>query len=750
MKNKKIGIIIVLTLVFMNFHIVNTNASSYIHTITSVNELIGNSATIWDKFNNGDIIDISTLESTELGRIYVPETITTFTIKGAADKTFTKFNVTSETPVTITLENINASSSTGPSAFYLPINSQSTLIAVGVNLFKAADNSKCIVGNVTFEGSGDLTIQSGTTTSASNLAHGIYGNVIFNNSGTIKIIGGDGQRGNSTSINGVSTGDAIYGNVECRNTGSIHIEAGDGGAVYSNSSASGGKGGNGGSAINGNLICNGSNTITIKGGTGGYLGLRSTYSTPGTSGSGVLGNVIVKNQTNLTISGGNKRTTGDKDAYGINGYLKVYNNAVVTVIGGNGTLRGSSMGGDGGIGVNGNVSLFDNANVICNGGKGGNGDNGNSYYPSAYGDGGDGNIGINGDVYLNDTSSLQVNGGNGGDGGDAYSTSPTFGTSTGGNGNIAISGNISIGNNCVLITYGGNGGDGGRAKTSNGGNASSAVIGNITTEANIKFISKCGKAGTKYYSATSGKAGTTAYDTIVSTTPILNGGYINTLFYNESKQPIIPIDLDGKNLYLTKITPTVDGAQIVNKNIEIVSNDITYLSKTDESGEIYCYLPTDVDLTLNYGAYSSLLSYIWEDNSTTMFLTLEQVETDSNKSYEITATSNVVNNNIVIYVKSNEEIVTEMLHIALYSEVGQLIDYIIVPTIEPFKNANVPLNFIPNILWLFIIGISTTVNVCSFSIQPTMPTFSSHSFKTASNSSFVTCCVISSSASTNP
>lgn len=603
---------------------VRANDSPTVHAITDTGQIIGSSASVWENFKNGDVIDISTLSSTELGRIYIPEDITSITIRGSADKTFTKFNVTSEKAVFLTLENVKASSSTGPSAFYFPDTAQCTLTAIGTNEFKAADNSKCIIGNVTFKGTGDMTIQSGTTTSASNLAHGIYGNVIFDHTGTVKVVSGDGKRGTSSSINGISTGDAIFGNVECKNSGTIYIEAGDGGGVYLDSSASGGKGGNGGSGINGNLICNGDNTITITAGTGGYLGLRSTYSTAGTSGSGVQGNVIVKNETNITIIGGSKRSTSDTDGYGISGYLKAYNNSIVTVTGGNGTLRGSSMGGDGGIGVNGDVTLYNNAVVTCNGGKGSNGDSGNSSYPSSFGSGGDGNIAIVGDVALYDASSLTANGGNGGDGGDMYySVSPTYGTSDGGDGATAITGNVFVEDGCHLIVNCADGGDGGRAKTSNGGNAGSGIIGELTLETDVVIKVIPGDVGTKYSSTSTGSNGIKGYAIITDTIPEISGGHINALFYNSSKQSIVPINSDGESLYLTKIVPYVDNELIPNSSVSIVSENFTHLSTTDENGEVYCYLPSSVDMKFVYGSYSAPLSQVWEDNNTSMYLTLE-------------------------------------------------------------------------------------------------------------------------------
>lgn len=56
---------------------------------------------------------------------------------------------------------------------------------------------------------------------------------------------------------------------------------------------------------------------------------------------------------------------------------------------------------------------------------------------------------------------------------------------------------------------------------------------------------------------------------------------------------------------------------------------------------------------------------------------------------QLSVAPNVVNNHIVLFVKADKEITTQILHIALYSEAGQMLDYIIVPTIELFKTTNV-------------------------------------------------------------
>lgn len=68
---------------------------------------------------------------------------------------------------------------------------------------------------------------------------------------------------------------------------------------------------------------------------------------------------------------------------------------------------------------------------------------------------------------------------------------------------------------------------------------------------------------------------------------------------------------------------------------------------------------------------------------------LNNEEENTDEQITIQATANVVNNHIVIFVKSSKEVTDEMLHIALYSGDGRMIDYLIVPTVEAFDKTNV-------------------------------------------------------------
>ena len=79
-----------------------------------------------------------------------------------------------------------------------------------------------------------------------------------------------------------------------------------------------------------------------------------------------------------------------------------------------------------------------------------------------------------------------------------------------------------------------------------------------------------------------------------------------------------------------------------------------------------------------------------EDNINNGYpILLNSEEENTDEQITIQATANVVNNHIVIFVKSSKEVTDEMLHIALYSSDGRMIDYLIVPTVEAFDKTNV-------------------------------------------------------------
>ena len=91
------------------------------------------------------------------------------------------------------------------------------------------------------------------------------------------------------------------------------------------------------------------------------------------------------------------------------------------------------------------------------------------------------------------------------------------------------------------------------------------------------------------------------------------------------------------------------------------------------------YVPT-ADIYVVYDAETGVALYVYVTD-----IVNEYDEPD----VMLSATANVVNDHIVLFVKSKQEISTQVLHIALYSEVGQMLDYIIVPTVEPFTTTNV-------------------------------------------------------------
>ena len=240
-----------------------------------------------------------------------------------------------------------------------------------------------------------------------------------------------------------------------------------------------------------------------------------------------------------------------------------------------------------------------------------------------FGSGGEGGIAIAGNVSLYNSTSLTVTGGNGGVASSTGSSNTTSGTSKGGDGGTAINGNVSIADNCKLIVNCSNGGKGGLAQISRGGNAGSGIIGDVSLGKNIVLIVKLGKYGVANTSASSTYQGQPGYEIITSVIPTIDGGYIKTLFYDSSKQLIVPVDSSNNNLYFTRIVPNIGGKLIPNEELQIVSDDFNYSTRTDENGDIYCYLPTAIEMELEYDNYFATLSQVWEDNNNTMYLTMD-------------------------------------------------------------------------------------------------------------------------------
>lgn len=98
--------------------------------------------------------------------------------------------------------------------------------------------------------------------------------------------------------------------------------------------------------------------------------------------------------------------------------------------------------------------------------------------------------------------------------------------------------------------------------------------------------------------------------------------------------------------------------------------------------DVYSYSYT---MTLPEGKYTAVLYAMNQQ-----YLTISNwVRFTVKPEPPLSATSNIVNDHIVLFVESKQEITTQVLHIALYSEAGQMIDYIIVPTVKPYTTTNV-------------------------------------------------------------
>ncbi len=658
-----------------------------VYTITETDFLSGYDAEIWDTFENGDIIDVSQTE--KIGAIYVPKEISSISIVGGVGKTYTNFSVICENTTVIKLENINAASNSGAAFFEFDDDIQCTIEVHGKNSFKATDNSKCVIGNVKICGDGDLVLQSGKSIYNSNLTHCIIGNVIFDASGTISIISGDGKDGTSKSVDGITAGDAIKGNVECKNSGTVNITAGDGGYVYI-FSESGGKGGDGGCGIRGNLLCSDNAIVNINGGMGNYFGSRTGYSSVGTPGDGVCGNVVLKGNASAVICGGENRTNDSHSGCGVHGNVRIYEKSVLKACGGDGSYGSLNRGGNGGDGVFGSIKLFDEAKGEIFGGNASNGDSGNSSYPTSYGGGGAGGYGVEGDVYLCGSAVLYASGGDGGDGGNLYTASvtPTSGTSTGGSGATAVFGDVTMKENAVLSVAGGNGGDGGKAKTSKGGSGGDGMTGSLDTDENTRITARGGTGGKTHYAASVSSNGKDGCDVVLSNTLVLYGGYVNALFYDENGKIVQPLDKDGNVLYKV-------GVKVQNKEelceqdvFEIVSDGEVYANVVCVGDEICCYLPIEKSLLLRCGEYSAQIPCVWEDNTAKIFMTMEKTEYGEDES-ELQVKCSIAAGHIVFFVKSANSVSDKMLHIALYNKDDILLDYIIVPTKDVWTHTNV-------------------------------------------------------------
>ena len=641
---------LVCTFSFQNVCANETN-SNKIHTILNAEEIIGNDAVIWNSFENGDTMDLSYLETDQLGKIIVPSQINSLRIKGSADREFSLVNISARANLNLSVENFNVASSTGSAVISFGDSTINNIDVIGENKLQSSLNSACIIGNVTFSGDGSLYVLSGENNLSVASNNAIRGNVVFNHTGYINIASGDGEYGAGklgkvSKADGPDTADAIAGNVECYGNGEIVISGGEGSNVYiTNTTTKDGVGGNGGMGINGNLLCRGNNKITISGGRGGSLGTINSTETVGTAGFGVKGNVIVKNATNLSVSGGLKVTTGTEDGGGVYGYVKAYDNAVINITGGEGFYAAKNCGGSGGIGVLGDVELNDNVVMVCSGGNGIYATNNGSYYVSGFAEGGNGGDAIRGNVTINNNAELSVIGGNGGKGGSpSYTsgdkTSLKTGSSFGGSGGNGITGDVIINDYAQLNTKGGNGSDGGRVTDSYGGDAGNGIVGNLQVQDIITINSFAGTRGNRNSLSLKGRDGKIGRSIVSTDSTVIDSGYINADFYNSLGQILRPINSITEYLYKTKLIVYSSG-QLMNDTLCTITDESKneYNVITDENGVAYCYLPSGFGYVISADNSSAIISYIWEDDNNTILVDLQgeiSTETSTEMSTETT------------------------------------------------------------------------------------------------------------------
>ena len=123
----------------------------------------------------------------------------------------------------------------------------------------------------------------------------------------------------------------------------------------------------------------------------------------------------------------------------------------------------------------------------------------------------------------------------------------------------------------------------------------------------------------------------------------------------------------------TKFASAIDGIEI--SSFADLKYDLTDSDPTDS------YEPS-ATIYVVYDAETGVALYVYVTSITNGGGAVEPEAT-------LSATSNIINDHIVLFVESTQEISTQILHIALYSEAGQMLDYIIVPTVKPFTTTNV-------------------------------------------------------------
>lgn len=400
-------------------------------------------------------------------------------------------------------------------------------------------------------GAGDLLTFSSPTGNQlvlkgnNNVVGNIYGNFEVLGDGSFKQSysnrpSSDGNWGNVTfNHTGSFESVRITGDVTVLNSGTVKI---GGGRSNENTVSYG---------VGGNVVCKAGNT-TIMGSQGRHL-------TDGES--AVKGNVVLYNDAALTLIGGDGVESlgngGNGAGNGLIGNLFLYDSSSAVVTGGTGTA------GIGGTGVVGNVYCHENSVITCRGGNGAT--MGDSTF---YGDGGDGGTGICGELFLYDFAKASVTGGTGGSVNVKYNNYQSY---SAGNGGIGLEGKIGAINSLVHFTAAG------------------------------------GEGGTSYYysDGVSGRA------TRLEEPPVLSAGYVNANFYGTR-----PVNETGDPVFKAELALLVDHEPLANALVAIKGDNMPdYRAHTDSDGMLYAYLPQGTNYTVVHDRYSAELPFLWDNDT---------------------------------------------------------------------------------------------------------------------------------------
>ena len=227
------------------------------------------------------------------------------------------------------------------------------------------------------------------------------------------VAGGGGGGGSQSWSGGGGGGGGLKTNV-----GGTSLALATGGSGYTVTVGAGGAGGSTANGINGDVSVFNNITSTGGGGGGGANGTSTSAGSNGGSGGGALGGVNLAG-TGITGEGNDGGTGGD----GVNLYTTSGGGGGAGAVGGDADLPAVRNGGDGGDGLQNDITVVNAGTGPYYAGGGGGGTNQSGY--NVGGQPGNGNNGIGG-VYLGRTALQGTNatGGGGGGGGRTANSNP--------------------------------------------------------------------------------------------------------------------------------------------------------------------------------------------------------------------------------------------------------------------------------------------------------------------------------------